>query len=60
MDIQIIIAKIMAILPTIVAIGWSIEKILRLVDNITPDGWHWDNDIADILGKMLKAIGGKK
>ena len=60
MEIQIIIAKIMAMLPTIVAIGWTVEKILRLLDNITPESWHWDNDIADILGKILKAIGGKK
>ncbi len=59
MDIQVIIAKVMAILPTIVAIGWSLEKILRLLNQITPESWKWDDNLADILGKLLKAIGGK-
>ena len=59
MDIHALVVHIIAILPTIVAIGWSLEKILKLIDNITPPSWHWDNDIADILSKILKAIGGK-
>ena len=50
---------IMVALPTIVAIGWSIEKILRLLNTITPKEWKWDDNLADILGKTLKAIAGK-
>jgi len=55
-----ILAKIMVILPTIVAVGWSVEKILRLLNTVTPASWKWDNDLADILGKVLLAIAGKK
>ena len=49
----------MAILPTIVAIGWLLEKILRLLNDLTPEGWKWDDNLADLLANLLKAIAGK-
>ena len=58
-NIQSILNSIMVALPTIVAIGWSVEKILRLLNNVTPKEWKWDDNLADILGKTLKAVAGK-
>jgi len=55
-----ILTKIMLILPTIVAIGWSVEKILRLLNTITPASWKWDDNLADIVGKILLSIAGKR
>ena len=53
-----VVQQIMVMLPTIVAIGWSVEKILRLLNQITPAGWTWDDNLADVLGKLLKALAG--
>jgi len=50
--------NILPILTTVVAIGWSIEKILRLIDTLLPESVTIDNDIAEFLGRMLKMIGG--
>lgn len=55
-----ILQGIIAALPTIVAIGWLIEKILRLLNDITPASWKWDDNLADLLARLLKMIGGKK
>ena len=49
--------KIIPMLTTIVAIGWSIEKILRLVDTLLPKSVTIDNDIAEFIGRMLKLVG---
>ena len=45
-------------LGTIVAIGWSVEKILRLVNTLLPASVTIDDDIAEFLGRMLKMVGG--
>lgn len=50
--------NILPILTTVVAIGWSIEKILRLIDTLLPKDVTIDNDIAEFLGRMLKMVGG--
>jgi len=50
--------KVMPMLITIVAIGWSIEKILRLIDTLLPKEVTIDNDIAEFLGRILKMLGG--
>ena len=42
---------------TIVAILWCVEKILRLIDKITPETMKWDDNIADILARILTKIG---
>ena len=49
--------KIIPMLTTIVAIGWSIEKILRLIDTLLPKNITIDNDIAEFIGRMLKLVG---
>jgi hypothetical protein len=54
-----IINTILAVLPTIVAIGWCVEKILRLLNDLTPEAWKWDDNLADLLANILKAIAGK-
>jgi hypothetical protein len=43
-----------------VAIGWLLEKALRLLNDITPENWKWDDNLADVLARLLKLIGGKK
>jgi hypothetical protein len=55
-----IIETILAALPTIVAIGWLLEKALRLLNDITPESWKWDDNLADLLARLLKLFAGKK
>lgn len=50
--------NILPVLTTVVAIGWSVEKILRLIDTLLPNHVTIDNDIAEFLGRMLKLLGG--
>ena len=57
MDFVALWNKIIVVLPTIVAIGWSVEKILRLLDDLLPADVKVDNNIADIIANLLKAIG---
>ena len=42
---------------TLVAILWTVEKMLRLIDKVTPATMKWDDNIADILAKILKKLG---
>lgn len=59
MDLQAIIAWIVTALPVVVAIGWSVEKILRLLNDLTPETMKWDDNLADLLANILKALGGR-
>ncbi len=52
------LSSILPTLTTVVAIGWSLEKILRLIDTLLPKNVTIDNDIAEFLGRILKTIGG--
>lgn len=45
-------------LTIIVTIGWSVEKILRLIDKLLPASITIDNDVAEFLARMLKLVGG--
>ena len=47
-------------LVTIVAIGWTVEKALRLLDNLLPKSITVDNDIADYIAKILNVFAPKK
>lgn len=38
---------------TLVAIGWSVEKVLRLIDKLLPEHIKIDNNLADYLAKLL-------
>ena len=55
MDIQ----AIMALIPVIAGIGWFVEKVLRLLNDITPEAMKWDDNLADLLANILKALTGK-
>ncbi len=57
MDIAALITNIVPTLTTIVAIGWCIEKALRLANTLLPKSVTIDDDIAEFLGRMLKLIG---
>jgi len=58
MEVLTWVDKILPALTTIVAIGWSIEKILRLLDTLLPKSVTIDNDIAEFIGRILKLVGG--
>ena len=55
MDLQ----KLMALIPVIAGIGWFVEKVLRLLNDITPPEMKWDDNLADLLANILKALTGK-
>ena len=42
----------------IIAVLWSIDQLLKVVAPLTP--WKVDDNVADILGKLLARFGGKK
>ena len=44
----------------IVAVGWSLEELLRLADKLLPESITIDNKIADYLARVLKAFAPKK
>ena len=53
------LANIGAIIAQVAGIGWFIEKVLRLLNDVTPEGWKWDDNLADLLANILKAVTGK-
>jgi hypothetical protein len=44
---------------SVIGIIIAIEKVLRLLNNLLPEKIQIDNDIADILAHIIKAIGPK-
>jgi len=44
----------------LVAAGWAIEKLLKIVDKLLPAHVTIDNDIADYLTRFLKVFSKRK
>lgn len=42
----------------IIAVLWSVDQLLKVVAPLTP--WKFDDNVADILGKLLASFGKKK
>lgn len=52
--------QILSILSAIAGVGWSVEKLLRLLDRLLPESVTWDNNLADIIANILKSFFPKK